>query len=390
MATHIQNLTDSQTLMGSRLLKVSHDILQMQLVDFCKRLILKYLAFTLVFPAFMLSRNLSAQVINDDIENRIALSIDSAPFTSNTSDCTVQWSCVDQSLTGKCIQYHNDQWFFFNAGAEEKLYINIANQNCRDDQGVQIVVLQGIACKPSTYKIRTCVSLANQDDIFVRLDSLTSGEPYLINVDGYLNDYCKFQIDVSNKPKGIPVQPSHYEMNFKMKAEENLVKIAWTHSEEIGDEIFSYEIYRRKSGKHTSVLIATIATERNSYGTTRSDYSYQDTLKQNGTYDYKLVALSNREDSYLLGERQVIIQQDGLSNSWISMQLDFEDNASLRALLLDRLTQSILLRKDFSFKKENDLFDLFIEPYVKSGVTTFEVVVVDLNTGERKVYFFDK
>ena len=34
-------------------------------------------------------------------------------ITSNTTGCTVQRACVDERLTGKCIEYHNDQWFEF-------------------------------------------------------------------------------------------------------------------------------------------------------------------------------------------------------------------------------------------------------------------------------------
>ncbi len=351
--------------------------------------VFKLFAFALAFLFFIQTGKLSAQVTNNDIENRIALNIDGAPFTSNTSDCTVQWACVDQQLTGKCIQYHNDQWFFFNAGVKEKLYINITNQDCRDDRGVQIVVLQGIPCQPATYNILTCVSLASQDDIFIQLDSLTPHQPYLVNIDGYLHDYCQFQIDIGARPKGIPGQHANHEANFKLTMAENRVKIDWTHPEEIANEIYLYEIYRRKSGHHKSSLIATITHERNSYGTSRSDYVHWDTLKQRGTYHYKVVGLSNRENSYLLGEKKVTMQQDRLSKSWITLSLDFKDNASLRALLLDRLTQNVLLRKDFSLEGENAPFNLFIEPYIKSGITTFEVVVVDLDTGERKVYFFD-
>ena len=343
----------------------------------------------LLLLVIVVTRKLPAQVINNDIENRIELSTDGKPRTSNTSECTVQWDCVDQSLTGKCIQYHNDQWFFFNSETKAKLYVNITNQNCRDDRGVQVVILQGTPCEPLTYETKACVSLASQDDVFIRLDSLSPDEPYLINIDGYLNDFCEFQIDIAEKPKGIPAQLSDHAVNFELKQVENKVGISWTNKGEIDKGFYLYEVYRRRSDRHKSTLIATVAHERNAYGVSKSDYFYQDTLKTNGTYHYKVVGISSEENSYLLGENKVSMAQDKLANEWVTVALDFENNTPLRVLLLDRLTQKILLRQDLTFKTENNELNLLVVPYVKLGVTTFEVVVVDMKTGERKIYFFD-
>ncbi|HLK98373.1 MAG TPA: hypothetical protein VK364_11445, partial [Hymenobacter sp.] len=68
-------------------------------------------AFT-SFLALQSSFSAQAQVANDDIERRQVLQLEQ-PVSSNTTDCTVQWSAVDEKLTGRCIEYHNDQWFEF-------------------------------------------------------------------------------------------------------------------------------------------------------------------------------------------------------------------------------------------------------------------------------------
>ena len=72
-------------------------------------------------------------------------------------------------------------------------------------RGVQIVVLQGEPCHVETYEILTCVSLANQDDIYIELNSLQTQQNYYINIDGYLHDYCGFEIEVSQYAKGLSV-----------------------------------------------------------------------------------------------------------------------------------------------------------------------------------------
>ncbi|RZK33041.1 MAG: hypothetical protein EOO57_14025, partial [Hymenobacter sp.] len=61
---------------------------------------------------FLLVSTAHAQVANDNIENRRLLRAEET-ITSTTTGCTVQPSCVDERLTGKCIEYHNDQWFEF-------------------------------------------------------------------------------------------------------------------------------------------------------------------------------------------------------------------------------------------------------------------------------------
>src|SRR5690606_14938890 len=87
-----------------------------------------------------------AQVPNDDIEHRRLLKAEEIVF-SNTIGCTVQRNCVDESLTGKCVEYHNDQWFEFSPETPGVYFVNISGQSCRDTRGVQLVILTGEPCQ---------------------------------------------------------------------------------------------------------------------------------------------------------------------------------------------------------------------------------------------------
>ena len=133
------------------------------------------LLVTVVAPAA------SAQVANDNMENRRVMRAEET-VTSSTTDCTVQRSCVDERLTGKCIEYHNDQWFEFTPTISGRYFVNIGGQKCRDVRGVQLVVLTGQPCQPATYRVPSCTSLGTQNDVFVTLDSLRIGCPYLLDM----------------------------------------------------------------------------------------------------------------------------------------------------------------------------------------------------------------
>jgi len=361
-----------------------------------KRLITTIGVITFVKILLLIPWGLWGQVINDNIEDRLELGTDGTPYSSNTSHCTVQWECVDQSLTGKCVQYHNDQWFYFNSGEKEQLYLNIYNQTCRDVRGVQVIVLQGTPCEPLTYTIKSCVSLANQDNIFIRLDDLNRNEVYLINIDGYLHDFCEFQLEISEIPKGIPVQPPKQEVHFDFIKRRNLVQITWTIPE--GNSYRQYEVHRRKSDQNRSKLIAILEHERNAYGLSKQDYSYQDTLVENGTYFYKIVGTNFESNGYSLIEKEIRIQNDHISGKAnldkledeIIVKLDFENKTPLTVLLINSDNQRVLHRQDFTFNQDNNGVYFFIKPFVNQGVTNFEVRVVDVSSSKRKSYYFTK
>ncbi|GJM63277.1 hypothetical protein [Persicobacter diffluens] len=194
------------------------------------------LSFLIVLPAI-------AQVGNDDIENRLLLDTE-VIYDSKTDHCTVQWDCVDESLTGKCIQYHNDQWYHFNAGSEPKLYLNIFDQHCRDLFGVQVVVLKGTPCQPETYQVLSCVSLETQNDIHIPLEDLVEGQNYLVNVDGYLEDFCQFKIQLSAEPIGLPVDQLQ-DVEVTSSQQGAMATMSWKLDQDLESPVREFQIYRR-------------------------------------------------------------------------------------------------------------------------------------------------
>ena len=135
----------------------------------------------LVASGFVVAPAALVQVANDNMENRRVVRAEETVASSTTS-CTVQRSCVEERLTGKCIEYHNDQWFEFTLTILGRYFVNIDGQKYRDVRGVQLVVSTGQPCQPATYRVLSCTSLGTQNDVFVILDSLRIGCPYLLDV----------------------------------------------------------------------------------------------------------------------------------------------------------------------------------------------------------------
>ena len=119
--------------------------------------------YTLLLLFLALSLPSYGQVANDSVQNRKALLLGET-HTSYTAHSTVERRCVDEALTGKCIKYHNDQWFSFNSGDASELFINVSQQRCKDLFGVQLVVLRGEPCRPESYDILSCTSSGTNDD----------------------------------------------------------------------------------------------------------------------------------------------------------------------------------------------------------------------------------
>lgn len=208
--------------------------------------------------------------------------------TSNTTGCTVQRDCVDERLTGKCIQYHNDQWFEFTPAVSGRYYVNIGGQKCRDVRGVQLVVLTGKPCQPATYRILSCTSLGTQDDVFVTLDSLRAGQPYLLDVDGYLKDFCQFTLQVSGRAVGMPVSYFPPNPTRVLPTAGRVVELSWTLPDSLADTP-ACRVLRREVHEYRSTEVRLVPVRRDTYGRAETAYAATDTLPGPGIYDYQVV-----------------------------------------------------------------------------------------------------
>ncbi|WP_201986214.1 hypothetical protein [Hymenobacter rubidus] len=234
-----------------------------------------------------LASTATAQVANDNIENRRRLLLEET-ITSTSTGCTVQRSCVDERLTGKCIEYHNDQWFEFTPKAAGRYYVNIGGQKCRDVRGVQLVVLTGQPCQPATYRVLSCTSLGTQDDVFVTLDSLRAGQPYLLDVDGYLKDYCQFTLQVSQTAAGMPVSYFPPSPTRLLPTASRVVELSWTLPDSLA-RIPDFRVMRREIHQYRSTEVRRVPVRRDTYGRAETSYAVADTLPGPGIYDYQVV-----------------------------------------------------------------------------------------------------
>lgn len=230
-----------------------------------------------------------SQVSNNEIENRIKLSLNDPWFSSSTRNANVEWDCIDKVLTSTCLVYHNDQWFTIVPPATGTYYVNIKNQRCSNQQGVQIVVLEGDPCKVESYQLKMCISYTDQSDMFVQIDSLIGGKEYLLNIDGYLGDQCEFDIQFSTENNGIPIQSRNLKsIEMKFIPSDTVVKVQWNVPDSLIFKISKLSLYRKHARDKAASLLYTTTLSRNAYGQTESVYSRNDTLRRKGQYIYSI------------------------------------------------------------------------------------------------------
>lgn len=318
-----------------------------------------------------------AQVPNDHIENRIELLIDERAFSSNTTDCTVQWNCVDQSLTGKCIQYHNDQWFYFTTQDTTNYYINISGQQCRDLRGVQVVVIDGTPCDPTTYQILNCTSLSTQDDIFVSLDSLKPYHTYLLNVDGYLNDHCRFAIQVSTTPQGLPLRPAEESVEINSHKEGNKIILDWAITKSLGNRLIKYEIFRRHTSEKKFGLSKKVIHEKNAFGISTLTYSVIDTVSVYGTYQYKIAGITQKNERLLLGTRAVTIRSPlpTLVNNYLTLSIPCTSEEVITVSIYNVQTQKLLKTEEIQCTTGDYIWKYNILSHFHSDIQFYKITI---------------
>ncbi|WP_141106534.1 hypothetical protein [Hymenobacter gelipurpurascens] len=273
-----------------------------------------------LFFWLLTASGLHAQVANDDIERRRVVHTGET-ITSSTAGCTVQRQCVDERLTGKCIEYHNDQWFEVTPTVTGRYFVNISGQQCRDTRGVQLVVLTGEPCQPKTYQVLSCTSLGSQDDVFVALEELRAGQRYMLNVDGYLHDYCSFQLTLSDQPHGIPAMPA-LSAGSAPAAVSPLVALRWTLPDSAATTS-RFRVIRREAAEFKSHERTSLPVTRSTYGAPVVAYSYTDTLPKPGRYLYQVVAEATDN------QPPVLVQQRWVAYSKL---LPMQRDTSLRYL----------------------------------------------------------
>ena len=245
------------------------------------------------------------------------------------------------------------------------------------------MVIEGEACDPESYVILKCISLGTNDDIFISLPELIEANEYLILVDGYLHDFCKFEIEVSGKPKGIPVdEHAITALKSKIIADYHL-EIYWNAPDSLTHKIRSYEVFRRHGLEKKSTKVHEIPQGWNAHGNPRLDYVVDDILPDYGAFYYHIVGVTNNE-RFLISKTMVDVpkfEQKGLD--WLELDLYYPDSCQLKISVYDAKTIDLLYWTNFNFTPQNRVFAYYIQPFVDQGINNFRVEVEDLITGEK-------
>jgi hypothetical protein len=329
-----------------------------------------------------------AQIANDNIEERLQLDLNK-PIHSSTAGTNVQWKCINKALTNKCLVYHNDQWFQFMVAKAGDYFINIAAQKCRDSKGIQVIIIEGNPCQVSSYKILECISQIRTEDVFVEVPSLKANVQYLVNVDGFLGDFCEFNIELSDKPKGLPRKDVNLDtLKIESRIEQKVVTMKWTLDEKLAQDIREFRIVRN------SDVIGAIATGRNAYGRAAKDYNFIDTLKDPGVYNYNIYGIRERDEMpLLLSQRKFTVEKpvafkEKQTIKVLPLRLMFKEHEMFELRLYNYDGDHLLWKHDGEAQGEGELFMIDPQPYVAYGLKKFQLLVLD-GDGNRidEIYF---
>jgi hypothetical protein len=331
-----------------------------------------------------------AQVSNNGIANRLPLEMNSAWHVSSTRNANVEWDCVNNALTNKCLVYHNDQWFSVKPVSTGTYFINIRNQHCKNLQGVQIVVIEGDPCKTDTYQLVKCIDYTEQSDIFVRLENLKAGNEYLINIDGYLKDQCDFEIQFSDMYNGIPATADVIDHSqLQAMSTDSLVDIRFTLADSLAFRINNLILVRKNVKEKRSVRIAESSLRKNALGVWNDNFSWRDTLRDKGDYTYSVFGIKN-DDVLLLAKENVVYKGNPLVYRSHIREITYYSKRTGNVLvhILDELGEKRLYSSTRSVTEGKNSIRINFSEYVLKGIYQFNVVISDKGTREQyKVTF---
>jgi hypothetical protein len=340
--------------------------------------------------AFVSWLGVTAQVANNTIHNRFQLTPDGETLNSNTAQSTVEWNCINKSLTKACLVYHNDQWFYFKTAIAGKYFLNISAQQCRNQQGVQLVVIEGNPCEVDTYRVLKCIPKIFQDDVFLELDSVKANTLYLVNIDGFLGDYCEFDIRLTTKPSGIPLlQTSMDTLNVQAALNKNLVTLQWHSTHGQLEQLAFFEIYRVKTGEHKSAFKGIVALQNNALGKYVEDYRFTDTLSVQGEYQYKIIGVARElENRWVLDRIKLRFDPQIRTKQFIGrLPLSFTSNGAVGITIINAHTDQALTFFSHPYSLP-EVVDVNLTRFVNAGVTRFWIRARNTKTKEVRQYTY--
>lgn len=326
-----------------------------------------------------------SQVINDSIQDRIQLQLDQPPSYSNTFHSTVEKNCINKTLTRKCLIYHNDQWFYFVAPHDGRYFLNFTGQHCRDSLGIQLVFIEGDPCQVATYKLRQCISQLPQRDCYAVLDSLKKGTTYLVNIDGFLGDYCAFDVQFASKPIGFPIVVAGMDtLDVHLTSDNRLIALQWSISRQASQDIDAFRIYRSSATEKRTLAGTLEAGRMNALGDYIGDYMFTDTVTHDGYYQYEVFKQTKESGEQILLARRFVWgvlpnpEKTIVKHSYtVKVPLSREHPASVTVHILNRDNGELLWYGDMTAPPKADSLQVDLAPYIKTGRTNFRVRLIE-------------
>lgn len=336
------------------------------------------------------------QVANNQISSRLQLELDAGAMRSTTAQSTVEWKCINKKLTNKCLVYHNDQWFSFRVKQSGTYYLNLSSQQCKSDNGVQLILIEGNPCQVDTYRIMECIPQIRLEDVFVEMDSLKTNTEYLVNVDGFLGDLCEFEIELASKPRGLPRQITQREsVPTELNLNKNIVSLQWRVTDSIAKAIDSFHIYRKAKGNKQAQLKAKVGIESNAYGAFLENYAWQDTLTQTGTYTYQIFGIRVTDNwPILLHEQSILFEKPTppaakANPKKATIALSFANNTRFSVIVYDQATNEMLTKQKVDFEKNRDSnYAIDFSEWIDGGKKEFLVLIMDEYTLAAQEFYF--
>ena len=253
-----------------------------------------FAVFLLITPAAVNSQ----AVKNDSIKYARQLFPDAPSVASTSRNCTVEWDCVDKKTMIGQITLHNDQWFSFTTDTAGTYYLNITNQVCRDEHGLQVLIIDGQPCNPPTYKYRAIHSRLTLENFYYSIESLEARHTYLVSIDGLLGDFCDFNLGISHTPPDYALYAVKDVMAVHLLDGERVL-LEWEIPHSIADSISDFTVLKKAdNGKYQRA--ASFPLNLNAHGEPTMKYNLWDSLKTYGDFSYRITAQSPEGKNYLL------------------------------------------------------------------------------------------
>jgi len=325
-----------------------------------------------------------AQVENNAIRKRLTLDVDGSWVSSSTVNSSVEWDCINKALTKTCLVYHNDQWFTFQVPQPGKYFLNFKSQHCEKKLGIQVLLLEGDPCKTTTYELRKCISKMIQEDAYVVLDSLKTGMPYLINIDGFLGDFCSFDIQVSTRPAGFPFEIKTIDrIETEVTTTTKIVHVPWSITQKQAEDITHFFVYRKFFEQQRRLYTDVPINRGNAYGVVQQHYEVYDTLKKPGVYVYQIFGMERSGELVLVAQQQTnlldnkIVEAEKDAQYKVSVPIKFSKGERIHIEIYDGVSGRSLSKETTTIQSGQKTLSVDFKNAIISGYVAFQLLISD-------------